>query len=115
MIVDNFTVSPDEKYIAITGCEMKKNNVYKNVIYVYQVKKMKKISSTVLKVQSPQGGAIKKMCLVYSKQGIPLLVAITDGNCALYTYEIRDRDLRLLCSKGSLHESKQESKHRIHL
>lgn len=51
MIVDNFTVSSDEKFIAITGCEMKKNHVYKNVIHVYQVNKMKKISSTVLKVQ----------------------------------------------------------------
>ena len=115
MIVDNFTVSSDEKFIAITGCEMKKNNVYKNVIHVYQVNKMKKISSTVLKVQGTQGGAIKKMSLIYSKQGIPLLVVVTDGNCALYVYELRDRDLRFLCMKEKIHESRICLNKRVHL
>lgn len=58
MAVDNFTVGADEKYLAITGCEKKKKMIYKNVIYVYEVKKMKKLSSTTLKIQNSEGGKL---------------------------------------------------------
>jgi len=53
---DNFAISPDEKYLAITGCEKKKKMIFKNIIYVFEAKKMKRISSTILKIQNSEGG-----------------------------------------------------------
>lgn len=115
MAADNFAVSPDEKYIAVTGCEKKKKQVFKNIIYVFEVKKMKKLSSTILKIQNSEGGTggspgtIKKMNLLYTRQGLPLLVAITDGTYSFYVYEIKDSELRFVCKKDQVHKSSPSS------
>jgi GMP synthase PP-ATPase subunit len=55
---DNFAISPDEKFMAITGCEKKKKMIFKNFIYVFEVKKMKRLSSTILKIQNSEGGSL---------------------------------------------------------
>lgn len=106
MVIDNFSVSPEGRYLAITGCEVRKNNCFKNVIYIYSTKKMKKVCSTILKVQSQEGGSIKKMSFVNKIDGGLYLTLITDGNYAFYVYELKENELRFVCNREFIHQSR---------
>lgn len=103
MVIDNFTVSLDEKLIAVTGCEPKKKGAFKNLIFIFEAKKLKKLCTASLKVRSEDAGAIKKMGIFNSRQGTPLLAAVTEGSYSFYLWEIKETDLRLLCKKDNIH------------
>lgn len=76
---------------------------------------MRKMSSTVLKIASLDGGAIKKMVFVQAPPGLKLgkkshqgllLAVITDGACGFYLYEVLEKELRLVTSQKKLHDSR---------
>lgn len=106
LLIDNFSVSPDEKFIALSGCESRMSQKPRQVIIVLDMSTLKKHSMAVLKDPSEDKpiGMVKKTVIVEAKGKI-LLVAITDGNYGFYVFEVKSKDMILLCHQTYVHES----------
>lgn len=108
ILIDNFSLSKDEKLLAISGSESRMSQKPRQVILLLDVKSLKKISSTVLK-DTPESpvGTVKKTVFI-DLLGKRLLVVITDGNCGLYLFEVKEKELRAICAKEYIHKRKDQ-------
>ena len=114
ILIDNISLSKDEKLIAISGSESRMSQKARQVIIVLETKSLKKYSSAVLKETPENGiGTIKKTVFI-DLQDRRLLVVITDGNCGLFLFEVKEKELRQICSKEYIHKRRPTSP-RIHL
>lgn len=104
LLVDNFTVSPDEKILALAGSESRMSQKPRQVVLLLEARTLKKLATTTLKEypQSPSG-AVKKM-LFLEKGSIRLLAAVTDDTCGLHLFEVKEKELRLICTKDRIHQ-----------
>lgn len=106
LLIDNFSISPDEKFITVSGCESRMSHKPRQVIVVLEMNSLKKHSMAVLKDTSEVSpiGTVKKTVMVEVK-GKLLLLAITDGNCGMYVFDVKPKEMTLICSQPYLHES----------
>ena len=107
LLIDNFAVSQRESYLAISGSESRISQKSRQVIMILDLTGLKKYSMAVLKESSEDEGiATVKKTLFYEMMGKLMLIAITDGNCGLCVYEVKEKEMTLVCFKEFYHLSR---------
>lgn len=107
VLIDNFSVSKDEKTLAISGSESRMSKKPRQVILLIDTKTLMKQTIYILKDTAENSiGTIKKT-VFFEVADKKLLAVITDGNCGLYLFEITAKELRLICSKEYLHKRRR--------
>lgn len=107
LLIDNFAVSHNESYLAISGSESRISQKSRQVIIILDLISLKKYSMAVLKDSSEgEGKGTVKKTLFYEMMGKLMLIAITDGNCGVYVYEVKEKEMTTVCYKEFYHLSK---------